>query len=233
MTVTGQDTIMNRPTVFPTRPAPALRGKTGSSMSLFKGLFPSARPPREELHERDNSARGPETAPVKMNLEERMAFRRELLFENVKTTLNDFFIDAKSYRFKVMRTDKRGHCYIVMLDMPPAFMTSEEGQHARLTEIAASLTKNAQKRYGLIVGGVYWRVDESLVAPWSKPVPTPSFATSQPGPELTNIEKYERATAEQLAAFEAAWQRDSDIQIGDRTYSSDLAPLGDDPPPRS
>lgn len=182
------------------------------------------------------SAHGPETAPVKMNLEERMAFRRELLFENVRATLNDFFIDARSYRFKVMRTDKRGHCYIVMLDMPPAFMASDEGTHAKLSEIAATLTKNAHARYGLIVGGVYWRIDETLTAPvadWARRAPVAPFASSQPGPELTNIEKYERATAEQLAAFEAAWQRDSDIQIGDRTYSSDLAPLGDDPPPRS
>ncbi len=203
------------------------------SMSLFKGLFPSARNPRAESPERDASARGPETAPVKMNLEERMAFRRELLFENVRATLNSFFIDAKSYRFKVMRTDKRGHCYVIMLDMPPAFMLGEHGQHARLAEIAATLTKNAQTRYGLIVGGVYWRVDETLaatVAEWAKPAQVPAFASSQPGPELTNIEKYERATAEQLAAFEAAWQESSDIQIGDRTYSSDLAPLGEDPP---
>ena len=203
-------------------------------MSLFKGLFPSTKSPRGNSPEREERARsGPETAPVKMNLEERMAFRRELLFENVRATLSSYFIEPRSYHFKVMRTDKRGHCYVVMLDMPPVFMLGEQGQHARLAEIAAALTKNAQTRYGLIVGGVYWRVDETPAAPvaeWAKPVATPSFASSQPGPELTNIEKYERATAEELAAFEAAWQRDSDIQIGDRTYSSDLAPLGDDPP---
>ncbi len=174
---------------------------------------------------------------MKMNLEERMAFRRELLFENVRATLGSYFIDTRSYRFKVMRTDKRGHCYVVMLDMQPKFMNSEQGQHPRLAEIAATLTKNAQTRYGLIIGGVYWRSDETLAAPATEgarpaaaTAAAPSFATSQPGPELTNIEKYERATAEQLAAFEAAWQRDSDIQIGDRTYSSDLAPLGEDPP---
>ncbi len=203
-------------------------------MSLFKGLFPSTRSPSGDSRERDAvTARGPETMPVKMNLEERMAFRRELLFENVRTTLGAYAIDPKSYRFKVMRTDKRGHCYVVMLDMPKLFMESEHGQHARLAEMALTLTRNAQSRYGLIVGGVYWRVDETLSAPvaeWAKPAASPAFATSQPGPELTNIEKYERATAEQLAAFEAAWQRDSDIQLGDRTYSSDLAPLGEDPP---
>ncbi len=198
-------------------------------MSLFKGLFPSARNTREDAEERDVRARGPETAPVKMNLEERMAFRRELLFENVRATLSAYFTEAKSYRFKVMRTDKRGHCYIVMLDMPPAFMNSEHGRHARLSEIASTMTRNARARYGLVVSGVYWRIDESLVSVTADPVSKPAALTA--APELTNIQKYERATAEQLAAFEAAWQRDSDdIQLGDRTYSSDLAPLGDDPP---
>ena len=42
------------------------------------------------------------------------------------------------------------------------------------------------------------------------------------------MENDERVTAEELAEFEAAWQRDSDIKIGERTYSSDPVPLGDD-----
>jgi len=37
--------------------------------------------------------------------------------------------------------------------------------------------------------------------------------------------KYERATAEELAAFESAWQKGSELAIGDRSYSSDLVPL--------
>ncbi|HYW57863.1 MAG TPA: hypothetical protein VE934_12940 [Polaromonas sp.] len=45
---------------------------------------------------------------------------------------------------------------------------------------------------------------------------------------LSNVRKYERATEQELAAFEAAWKKGSEFQIGDRTYSSDLAPLGDD-----
>jgi hypothetical protein len=165
-----------------------------------------------------------------------MAFRRELLFETIRASLNMRFIAPNTYRFKVMRTDKRGHCFVVMLDMSPTFMASPAGQHAQLAQTAALLTKNAETKYGLIVGGVYWRVDETLdvsVANWARPsVPLP---LEQPGatPEerrLANIEKYEQVTAEEMAEFEAAWQKDSAIQIGDRTYSSDLAPLAEDPP---
>ena len=168
-----------------------------------------------------------------MNLDERMAFRRELLFETVRSTLGSRRVAPSSYRFKVMRTDKRGHCYAVMMDMSPAFMDSEHGQHKQLAETAAQLTKNAQARYGLIVAGVYWRTDETLdaaVAAWARPSGNTATAAEPVDPAPSNIEKYERATADELAAFEAAWQKSSDIQIGDRTYSSDLAPLGSDPP---
>ena len=206
-------------------------------MKIFQNLFSTSRsqtggaPPQDKT-----SSRGPETAPVKMNLDERMAFRRELLFETVRSTLGHRRIVPSSYRFKVMRTDKRGHCYAIMMDMSPAFMDSEHGQHRQLAETAALLTQNAQTRYGLIVAGVYWRVDDTLdaaVAAWARP-PGTTAPAAEPADLVdtaaSNIEKYERATADELAAFEAAWQKSSDIQIGDRTYSSDLAPLAEDPP---
>lgn len=212
-------------------------------MALFKDLFSSSRSQKDSTRDplQDSAARsrsGPETLPVKMNLEERMAFRRELLFETIRASLNQRFIAPNTYRFKVMRTDKRGHCFVIMLDMSPTFMASPAGQHAELAATAALLAQNAQTKYGLMVGGVYWRIDETLdtaVANWARPsVPVP---LEQPGttPEerrLANIEKYEQVSAEEMAEFEAAWQKDSAIQIGDRTYSSDLAPLGEDPPPK-
>lgn len=165
---------------------------------------------------------------MKMNLDERMAFRRELLFETVRSTLSHQRIVPSSYRFKVMRTDKRGHCYAVMMDMSPAFRDSEHGQHKQLAETATLLAQNAQARYGLIVAGVYWRVDETLdaeVAAWARPAGTTTLAAEPADPSASHSEKYERATADELAAFEAARQKSSAIQIGNRTYLSDLAPL--------
>ncbi len=209
-------------------------------MTLFKDLFSPSRSPKasEPAHldrvsqvDELSSSRGPETKPVRMNLEERMDFRRELLYETIRASLQSRFIAANSYRFKVMRTDKRGHCFVVMLDMSSTFMASPTGQHNILKETAAVLVKNAATKYGLQVGGVYWRVDETLdvsVANWAKPgIPAPpTAATSQ---HQANIEKFEAVTAEEMADFEAAWQKDSAIQIGQRSYASDLAPLLDEP----
>jgi hypothetical protein len=207
-------------------------------MKIFQSLFSTTRSEPDALPvQGKTSSRGPETMPVKMNLEERMEFRRELLFEVIRSTLDDRRIASNSYRFKVMRTDKRGHCYVIMMDMSPAFMASAQAQHKQLAETAALLTQNARTRYGLVVTGMYWRIDETLdvtVAAWARPPGTPApFA--EPAADsayatLSNIEKYKHATADQLSAFEAKWQKNSDVQLGDRTYSTDLAPLGEDPP---
>ena len=206
-------------------------------MALFKSLFSSSRASKanktasgglDSQNEELGGARGPETMPVKMNLEERMAFRRELLYEAILTSLKSRFIAANTYRFKVMRTDKRGHCFVVMLDMSPTFMDSPAGQPASLKETAALLIKNAETKYGLMVGGVYWRADETLdasVASWARPVTPASTGPSTVSQRQTNIEKFEEVTSEEIAEFEAAWQKGSAVQVGARTYSSDMAPL--------
>ena len=212
-----------------------------STMSLFKDLFSTSRSPKVRGESREGNAlpdhalsggSGPETMPVKMNLDERMAFRRELLYETIRASLNIRFIAANTYRFKAMRTDKRGHCFVVMLDMSPTFMASPAGEHASLKETAAELVKNAEIKYGLQVSGVYWRVDETLdvsVANWARPAMSATSALSLESQRQSNIDKYEAVTAEEMAEFEAAWQRDSAIRIGERTYSSDLAPLLEEP----
>ena len=210
-------------------------------MALFKDLFSTSRTPKAVRQGREghdllddhlSAGSGPETKPVKMTLEERMAFRRELLYETIRTSLNSRFIAANTYRFKVMRTDKRGHCFVVMLDMSPTFMSSAAGLHASLNETAAALIKNAETKYGLQVGGVYWRSDETLnasVANWARPTSTPPRSPSTESERQSNIEKYEAVSADEMAAFEAAWHKDKAIQIGERTYSSDLAPLAEQP----
>ena len=206
-------------------------------MALFKDLFSGSRAPKpnrgssEAPDSQDDglgSAQGPQTLPVKMNLEERMAFRRELLYETIRASLQSRFVAAHTYRFKVMRTDKRGHCFVIMLDMSPTFMDSPAGQRASLKETAAVIIKNAETKYGLMVGGVYWRADETLdvsVANWAKPAVAAPRGHSTESQRQSNIEKFEAVTAEEMAEFEAAWQKDSAIQVGDRTYSSDMAPL--------
>ena len=189
-------------------------------MSFFQNLFSSSRAVRE-------NGSGPETAPVKMNLDERMAFRREMLFDSVKTTMESHGILSGSYRFKVVRADKRGHSFVVMVDLSTDFMDSDQGRQRPLAIVGAAMGKNALARYGLGVAAVYWRVNPELKGfdPARTAAALPEESASPDAQRSANLRKYERATAEELAAFESAWQKGSDLTIGDRTYSSDLAPL--------
>ena len=189
-------------------------------MSFFQSLFASSTAPKE-------STLGETRAP-KMNLDERMAFRREMLFDAVKTTMESRGILSGNYRFKVVRADKRGHSFVVMLDLSIDFMESEQGRQRPLTTLAAAIGKNALTRYGLGVAAVYWRVNEELKG--FDPDRSDAAAADEGSAEsarTSNVRKYERATAQELAAFEAAWQKSDELLIGDRSYASDLAPLGD------
>lgn len=188
-------------------------------MSILKSLFASregaSRPPS-----------GPETGPVKMNLEERMAFRREMLYEAIKVTMQAHGVLSASYKFRVVRNDKRGHQYSVMIDLNTDFLHNREGQPEHLVAVGAAITKNAMTRYGVVVAGVYWRVNDEMQG-FDRNRAGHSVPASLP-PELSQRQKYERATADELAAFEAAWQKGQELHVGDRLYSSDLAPLTGD-----
>lgn len=190
-------------------------------MSFFQNLFTSSHSPKD-------SAAG-ETGPVKMSLDERMAFRREMIFDSVKATMESRGILSGSYKFKVVRADKRGHSFVVMVDLSTDFMESEQGRQRALAQLGVIIGKNALSRYGLGVAAVYWRVNEELKGFDSlraQPAAEPDTDSLSPeAKRASNLRRYERATAQELAAFESAWQNSSEMTIGDRTYSSDLAPL--------
>lgn len=191
-------------------------------MSLFENLFSSSRGMKAGSSE-------PETGPVQMSLEERMAFRREMLFDSINSTMKSWGMVGGSYRFKVVRIDKRGHTFAVMVDLSTDFLSDEQGRQGPLAALGAAIKKNALSRYGLGVPAVYWRVNEELKgldAPRAGEGARPEMASPRSS-RSTDVRRYERATVEELAAFEAAWQKSSQMTIGERTYASDLAPLGD------
>lgn len=192
-------------------------------MSFFQKLFSFSHGGARE------SVASPETGPVKMNLDERMAFRREMLFDSVKSTMESRGILSASYRFKVVRADKRGHSFVVMVDLSTDFMDGEQGQQRPLMALAEAIRKNALSRYGIGVPAVYWRVNEEIRGfdPQRVEDTNPGAATPE-AMRSSNMRRYERATAQELAAFESAWQKSSELSIGGRTYSSDLAPLESD-----
>lgn len=163
-----------------------------------------------------------------MNLDERMEFRREMLYEAIKVTMQAHGILSASYRFRVVRNDRRGHMYSVLMDLSTDFMHNREGRPGQLVTLGAAIGQNAAARYGILVSGVYWRVNEQIQGF------EPSRPGAEPGadaavPDLPPLRRgHERARAEELAAFEAFWQKGQELRLRDRVYASDLAPLGRD-----
>jgi hypothetical protein len=200
-------------------------------MALLNFLSSSREPRGARKDPEPAVSTGPETLPVPMNLEERMAFRRELLFEVIRANLREEFLEPGSYHFKVMHTDKRGHCFVVMLDMAAVFMESPRAQPRELSGIAARLAKTAQSRYGLVIDSVYWRTDDTLgTAATAKPgKPAPSEGSPTADEVAARIKKYKSASAGQLAEFEAAWQKQAAAKIGERSYTTDFASLEEIP----
>ena len=189
-------------------------------MSVLKNLFSASKTPA-------HSATGPETGPVKMNLEERMEFRREMLYEAIRVTMHAHGILSASYKFRVVRNDKRGHQYLVLVDLSTDFLHNREGSPERLVAVGAAIVKNAAARYHLLVSGVYWQVNEQIVG-FEASRPGALRGGQEPAAQPQPVQRRERATAEELAAFEAAWEQGRSLQIGDRVYSSDLMPLEPD-----
>lgn len=158
-----------------------------------------------------------------------MEFRREMLYEAIKVTMQGHGILSASYRFRVVRNDRRGHQYSVMVDLSTDFMHNREGRPGNLVVLGTAISKNAATRYGIMVAGVYWRVNDEIQGfEVSRPVAEPSADAAAPALSPPR-RRHERARAEELAAFEAAWQNGPELLLRDRVYASDLAPLGGDP----
>jgi hypothetical protein len=184
-------------------------------MSVLRNLFTPGKRSKP-------ASAGPETAPVRMDLDERMEFRREMLYEAIRFTMQAHGILSASYRFRVVRNDRRGHIYSVMMDLSTDFMHKREGRPAQLVALGAAIARNAATRYGLLVAGVYWRVNEEIQGfESSRPI-----AETGAGAATPELPASGRARAEELAAFEDAWRKGGELRFRDRVYASDLAPLG-------
>lgn len=186
-------------------------------MSVLKNLFSASKSPA-------HASTGPETRPVKMNLDERMEFRREMLYEAIRVTMQAHGILSASYKFRVVRNDKRGHQYLVLVDLSTDFLQNREGSPERLAALGLAIANNAAARYHLVVSGVYWQVNEQIQG-FEASRPGALRGGQDPAAPPKPVQRRERATADELAAFEAAWEKGRSLQIGDRVYDSDVAPL--------
>lgn len=190
-----------------------------------------------------------------MSLEERMAFRRQMVLASVKEVMSNFGLLTTGYRATLARLDARGHQFAVMIEMYPSAAGRTVDSAGELHAMEERITIHSMRRYKITVSGVYWRLlgeqVQPAVAKVAKESPTMGEArgSQQPDSKPTLLrrkndvplddgfpdtqlenrsEDLDMVSAEELEAFERAigqGQSPHSVQLGRRTYETDFAPL--------
>ena len=118
-----------------------------------------------------------------MTLEERMAFRREMVFEAMREVLVKHGLPPLSYKLNVARLDSRGHRYAVMVDLVPQLAGRVVDSPGEWQTMEMQATETASSRYRVKISNVYWRLEsqgfsaahhvELSAARVPEPVPVP------------------------------------------------------------
>ncbi len=180
----------------------------------------------------------------RMDLEERKAFRREMLYQSIRDTFLTMEVIGSMYKFKVMPVDERHHRFIAMIDVAKSFVTNKENKLRSFSAIEQQMRINTYKRFGILVDGTYWRVSETesqfeMHAPRAGEVShegrvgarnTHAVDQAVPQSRIAAMAggEYQPISDDETQAFMAALKNGYSpppIQVGDMEYQSDLAPL--------
>jgi hypothetical protein len=195
-------------------------------LTCFKNLLSGA--PSEEAI--------PTATRPQMSLEERQAYRREMIYQSVRECLLGLGALASMYRFQAMSVDERHHHFIVMIEVTHMFQARLGAKQLGFQEIEALIRQRTFERHGVVLQGMYWRVDENQAsfprARRSGDAPDTPIRPQTPIQRLL-MRRYARqpyatASASEREQFSQAirqGRRPPPIRAGDQAYVSDQAPL--------
>jgi hypothetical protein len=186
----------------------------------------------------------PAAVARRMDLEERKAFRKEMLYQSIRDTFLSMEVIASMYKFKVMPVDERHHRFIAMIDVAKSFVTNKENRLRSFAAIEQQMRINTYKRFGILVDATYWRVSETesqfeIHAPRTGELQGEARVAARMGPGLDHTAsqsriasigdgEYQPISEEETRAFMDALKNGYSpppLQVGDMEYQSDLAPL--------
>jgi len=107
---------------------------------------------------------GPDTnvsPQFRMSLDERKAYRREMLYQSIREAMLGWEALPSVYKFKVMNVDERQHCFIVMIEVTPKFEAKKSGMAIGFSQIEETIRTHAFERHGVVLDGIFWRVNEA------------------------------------------------------------------------
>ena len=184
------------------------------------------------------------TPPSRMDLRERKAFRREMLYQAIRESLLSLEVVSSMYKFKVMNVDERHHRFIVMIDVTQSFQPHKSSRSRSFFDIEEFIKQNTFDRFGLVLEGIYWRVSSSK-SPFERKT------REEDSPEAASVDlaanrqrevvgdvrnarqrlaryQYQPVSEEERNAFSDAIRNGAGLpvlRVGDREYQSERAPL--------
>ena len=183
----------------------------------------------------------------RMDLEERKAFRQEMLYQSIRESFLAMEVIGSMYKFKVMAVDFRHHRFIAMVDVAKSFVTGKEAKTKSFAALEKLMRSNAYKRFGVLIEGIYWRVSETEsqferlsrnadsaeghdAQAVAKPRESASPMPNAQGNTESNLARhaYQPVSDEEAKAFMEALHNGLTppvVRIGEWEYQSDLAPL--------
>lgn len=186
----------------------------------------------------------------RMDLEERKAFRQEMLYQSIRESFLAMEVIGSMYKFKVMPVDMRHHRFIAMIDVAKSFVTGKEAKTKSFAALEKLMRSNAYKRFGVLIEGIYWRVSEtesqfdrlsrtadgaeSVVDGTPAAIPLRQRLAAAPTMEQGNADSplarhaYQPVSDDEARAFMEALQNGLTppvVRVGEWEYQSDLAPL--------
>ena len=187
------------------------------------------------------------TAVNRMSLEQRQAYRQEMLYQAVRETFQALEVAPSMYKFKVMPMDARHHRFIAMIDIAKSFVFSKESRTNSFADVEKWMRSHTYDRYGVLIVGVYWRVDEAVEQFARQPRASDAdtakgSAAMQARKQVPEVpeqgtssarlarERFQPVSPEEAQAFREALRQGvtpPPVQIGAMEYKSDLAPLED------
>lgn len=196
---------------------------------------------RSKPKTQEKTAESPAAQRQRMSLEERKAFRQEMLYQSIRETFLSMEVIGSMYKFKVMPVDERHHRFIAMIDVAKSFVTGKEARTKSFATIEKLMRANTYKRFGVLIEGTYWRVSESDIqfGPRSRatdPVGVPAqlarkslpSATPEAPEPIMARQPFHPVSEEEAQAFMDAISKGlapPPVRVGNFDYQSDLAPL--------
>lgn len=159
--------------------------------------------------------------PRRMDLEERKAFRRELLDQAIRESLLALEVATDMYHLRIMPLDTRHHRFVAMIEVGRHFQPRRAGRAWDDPETEGWIRQCAYERFGLLLEAIYWRSGVAVAAPRSGVTPA---ASGPPHPH------YQLVSEEEKQALMEAIREGSErpvLHVGDWEYQTDMASLGE------